>query len=63
MDDDGRRHRFIPKTVPGLDGLYLASMWTEAPGGLPLAALAGRGVIQLICARDRKRFVTTTPSE
>lgn len=56
-----RRHRFIPKTVPGLEGFYLASMWTNAPGGLPGAAEAGRGVVQLLCARDRKRFVTTVP--
>jgi phytoene dehydrogenase-like protein len=56
-----RRHRFIPKTVPGLDGFYLASMWTNAPGGLPGAADAGRGVAQLLCARDRKRFVTIIP--
>lgn len=56
-----RRHRFIPKTVPGLDGFYLASMWTNAPGGLPGAVDAGRGVAQLLCARDRKRFVTTIP--
>lgn len=56
-----RRHRFIPKTVPGLDGLYLSSMWTNPPGGLPGAADAGREVIQLLCARDGKQFVTTTP--
>jgi len=58
-----RKHPFIPKTVPGLDGFYLASMWTNAPGGVPVAADAGRGVVQLLCARDRKRFVTTIPPE
>jgi phytoene dehydrogenase-like protein len=54
-----RKHRYIPKTVPGLDGFYLASMWTDAPGGLPGAAAAGRGVIQLLCKANGKRFVTT----
>jgi phytoene dehydrogenase-like protein len=54
-----RAHRFIPKTVPGLEGFSMASMWTNAPGGLPGAAGAGRGVIQLLCARDRKRFVAS----
>jgi hypothetical protein len=58
-----RRHRFIPKTVPGLDGFYLASMWTNAPGGLSGAAEVGRGVVQLLCARDKQRFVTTTHPE
>lgn len=56
-----KKHRFVPKTVPGLDRFYMASMWTNPPGGLPGAASAGRGVIQLLCARDRKRFVTSTP--
>jgi phytoene dehydrogenase-like protein len=56
-----RKHRFIPKTVPGLDGLYLASMWTNPPGGLPGAAEVGKWIAQIICARDRKRFVTSIP--
>ena len=55
-----KKYRFIPGTVPGLDSFYMASMWTSAPGGLPGAASAGRGVVQLLCARDKKRFVTTT---
>ena len=54
-----RKYRFIPKTVPGLENFYLASMWTNAPGGLPGAALAGREVVQILCARDRRKFVTT----
>ena len=56
-----RRHRFVPKTVPGLQGFFMASMWTNPPGGLPGAASAGRGVIQLLCAEDRRRFVATMP--
>ncbi len=60
--DFRKRHRFIPKTVPGLGNFYLASMWTNAPGGLPGAALAGREVVQLLCAKDRRRFVTAAPS-
>lgn len=58
-----RRHRFIPKTVPGLDGFYLASMWTNPPGGLPGAAEVGKWIVQILCARDRKQFMTTIPPE
>jgi phytoene dehydrogenase-like protein len=58
-----RKYRFVPKTVPGLENLYLASMWTNAPGGLPGAALAGREVVQILCARDRRRFVTSKAPE
>ena len=56
-----RRHRFIPKTVPGLSGFYLASMWTNPPGGISGAAGVGRWVVQLLCHEDRKRFLTSTP--
>jgi phytoene dehydrogenase-like protein len=57
--DFQRRHRFVPKTVPGLSGFYIASMWTSPPGGIPGAATAGRGVVQIICKQDKKRFVTS----
>jgi phytoene dehydrogenase-like protein len=57
-----KKYRFIPKTVPGLGNFYLASMWTNAPGGLPGAVMAGREVVQLLCSKDRKRFVTSTPA-
>ncbi len=56
-----RKHRYIPKTVPGLAGFYLASMWTNPPGGIPGAAGVGRQVVQLLCHEDRQRFVTCTP--
>jgi len=56
-----RTHRYIPKTVPGLAGFYLASMWTNPPGGIPGAASVGRQVVQLLCHEDRQRFVTSIP--
>lgn len=56
-----KRYGYVRKTVPGLDNLYIASMWTLPPGGIPGAAQAGRQVIQLLCARDKKRFVATKP--
>jgi len=57
-----KKYRGIPKTVPGLEGFYLASMWTNAPGGVPSAASAGRQAIQLICAAERRRFKTNEPA-
>ena len=59
--DFQRKYGYVRKTVPGLDNLYIASMWTVPPGGLPGAAIAGREVVQLLCAKDKKRFVTTMP--
>lgn len=43
-----RKHPFIPKTVPGLDGVYLASMWTNAPGGLSGAAVLAARAVSLV---------------
>ena len=56
-----KTHGYVRKTIPGLDHFYIASMWTVPPGGLPGAAMAGREVVQMLCAADGKRFVTTRP--
>jgi phytoene dehydrogenase-like protein len=52
----GRR---LPRTLPGLEDFYMAGHWVEPGGGLPFAALSGRYVAQLICARKGRRFVAT----
>jgi phytoene dehydrogenase-like protein len=54
----GRR---IPRTLPGLEDFYMAGQWVEPGGGLPSAALSGRYVAQMICARDGRAFTTTEP--
>ena len=54
----GRR---LPRSLPGLEGFYMAGHWVEPGGGLPLAALSGRCVAQLICARSGRTFAATTP--
>jgi hypothetical protein len=41
----------MSKTLSGLESFYMAGQWVE-PGG---------GVMQIICKRDRRTFVTTTP--
>jgi phytoene dehydrogenase-like protein len=46
------------RTLPGLEGFYMSGQWAEARGGLPSVALSGRQVMQMICARDRKAFVS-----
>jgi phytoene dehydrogenase-like protein len=48
----------MSKTLPGLRNFYLAGHWVAPGGGVPVAALSGRNVIQLICRRDRKPFIT-----
>lgn len=50
--------RNLSKTVTGLEGFYFCGQWVEPGGGLPSAAMSGRNVAQLICARDKKKFKT-----
>lgn len=40
--------------VDGLDNLCLATQWQQAPGGLPIAAEAGKKAIELINTKERK---------
>jgi len=54
----GRR---LPRTLPGLEDFYMAGHWVEPGGGLPFAALSGRYVAQLICARRGKNFIACEP--
>ncbi len=51
----------MKKTLPGLDGFYMAGQWVQPGGGLPSGAMTGRYVIQMVCKRDGKRFVTMVP--
>lgn len=52
---------FIKKELPGLENFYLIGQWVEPGGGVPTAAWSGRNVIRIICKRDKRPFVTTTP--
>ena len=56
-----RRHAYVTKTVPGLSGFYISSMWTSPPGGIPGATGGGRHVVQQICNKDRKKFTASLP--
>jgi phytoene dehydrogenase-like protein len=49
----------LPRTLPGLDGFYLAGQWSEPGGGLPAAVRSGRNVIRLICHHDGKPFTAS----
>jgi phytoene dehydrogenase-like protein len=49
------------KTLPGLDNFYMAGQWVNPGGGMPTAAMSGRQTIQMICNKDKKKFITTKP--
>jgi hypothetical protein len=48
----------IPKTLLGLGNFHMAGQWVETFAGIPGSALSGRNVIQLLCRRDKKDFVS-----
>lgn len=47
----------IVKTLPGLRNFWMAGHWMEPGGGVPMAAISGRNVIQLIAKKDKKPFI------
>ena len=51
----------MDKMLPGLEGFYMVGQWVEPGGGLPPAAMSGRGVIERICKADGRAFVAQTP--
>lgn len=51
----------MSKTLPGLENFYMAGQWVNPGGGMPTAAMSGRHTIQIICKKDKKEFVTSTP--
>jgi phytoene dehydrogenase-like protein len=46
------------RSLPGLEGLKMIGQWTAPFTGTVLAALSGRQVVQLMCKRENRRFVT-----
>jgi phytoene dehydrogenase-like protein len=59
--DKAKKFRLIKKTVPGLHNFWLSGMWVQAPGGIPTGVITSRAIVQIICKKDKKKFVTSTP--
>jgi len=53
----------MSQMLPGLSNFYMAGQWVQPGGSLPAVAMSGRNVTQIICKKDKKRFVTTKPAE
>jgi len=57
---DALSGRGLSRTLPGLDDFYMVGQWAGGLG-LPNVAAMGRKVVQAICKRDGRRFVTEIP--
>lgn len=47
----------LPQRLLGLQGFYMAGLWTMGSAGLPGSAVSGRNAVQILCAEDNKRFI------
>jgi phytoene desaturase len=50
--------RYYPGVLPGLTNFIMAGMWTQPPGGLPGAGMAGRSAVYRLCIWEGKEFKT-----
>ncbi|MFX1320559.1 MAG: phytoene desaturase family protein [Promethearchaeota archaeon] len=49
--------KLMKRTLPGLESFYMAGQWVFQGGGVPGAITSGRHLIQVICKKDKKRFI------
>jgi phytoene dehydrogenase-like protein len=59
--DESSFTKRMKKTLPGLESFFMAGQWVNPGGGMPTAAISGNHTIQLICRKDRKKFVAAKP--
>ena len=52
----------MKKTLPKLKNFYMAGQWVEPEGSIPKSVMSGRNVSQIICKMDKRKFVTSIPS-
>jgi phytoene dehydrogenase-like protein len=48
----------MKKTLPGLENFYMAGQWVEPGGSVPIVAMSGRNVVQMMCDKDKRPFHT-----
>jgi phytoene dehydrogenase-like protein len=49
----------MSKTLPGLENFYMVGQWVQPGGGLPTGVQTARGVIQMICKKEKVKFTTS----
>jgi phytoene dehydrogenase-like protein len=48
----------VEKELPNLDNFFMIGHWVQPGGGVPMAFLSGRNIVQIICKRVNKQFNT-----
>ncbi len=50
----------MSKMLPRLGNFYMVGHWVEPGGGLPTVMKSGRDLAQIICKRNKKKFITSS---
>jgi phytoene dehydrogenase-like protein len=56
---DNMRRQNPLRSLPGLSDLYMIGQWTAPFTGTVIAALTGRQIVELICRKEKKKFITS----
>jgi phytoene dehydrogenase-like protein len=56
---DNLRDQNPVRSLPGLSDLYTIGQWTAPFTGTVIAALTGRQLVELLCKKDKRKFVTS----
>ncbi len=50
----------VDRTLPGLDGFFMAGQWVMPGGGVPPALFSGRHAVELLCRWDGRPFLRSS---
>lgn len=50
----------VDRTLPGLDGFFMAGQWVMPGGGVPPTLYSGRHAVELLCRSDGRSFVRSS---
>jgi phytoene dehydrogenase-like protein len=48
--------KHVSKELPGLERFYMAGQWVEPGGGVPMAVMSGRHVVEIVCTALGRQF-------
>jgi len=56
---ENMRRQAPMRSLPGLSDLYMIGQWTAPFTGTVIAALTGRQIVELLCRKEKKKFITS----
>lgn len=59
ITSDNMRRQIPLRSLPGLSDFYMIGQWTAPFTGTVIAALTGRQLVELLCRKEKKKFITS----